>query len=42
VWGDLLPARTHALGVHLTALRRKLNRPGLIATMHGFGYRLEG
>jgi DNA-binding response OmpR family regulator len=42
VWGDLLPARTHALGVHLTALRRKLNRPGLITTMHGFGYRLEG
>jgi DNA-binding response OmpR family regulator len=30
------------LGVHLTALRRKLDRPGLIVTMHGFGYRLGG
>jgi DNA-binding response OmpR family regulator len=42
VWGDASPARTHALGVHLTGLRRKLDRPGLIVTMHGFGYRLEG
>jgi len=42
IWGDLLPGRTHALGVHLTALRRKLDRPGLIVTMHGFGYRVDG
>lgn len=42
IWGDLQPGRTHALGVHLTGLRGKLDRPGLIVTMHGFGYRLEG
>lgn len=42
VWGDSSPGRTHSLGVHLTALRRKLDSPGLIVTMHGFGYRLEG
>ncbi len=42
VYGDATPARSQSLGVHLTSLRRKLNRPGLIATLHGFGYRLEG
>ncbi|HEU5475064.1 MAG TPA: response regulator transcription factor [Actinophytocola sp.] len=42
VWGDASATRAHALSVHLTGLRRKLNRPGLIVTLHGFGYRLEG
>jgi DNA-binding response OmpR family regulator len=42
VYGDASRTRTHSLGVHLTSLRRKLNRPGLIVTLHGFGYRLEG
>lgn len=42
VYGDASPGRTQSLGVHLTSLRRKLNRPGLIVTLHGFGYRLEG
>lgn len=41
VWGDADPARGHTLGVHLTTLRKKLDRPGLITTIHGFGYRLE-
>jgi len=26
--------------VHLTSLRSKLGRPGLVATIRGFGYRL--
>lgn len=42
VFGDASRARSQSLGVHLTWLRRKLNRPGLIVTLHGFGYRLEG
>jgi DNA-binding response OmpR family regulator len=42
VYGDASRARSQSLGVHLTSLRRKLNRPGLIVTLHGFGYRLEG
>ncbi|HEY7596770.1 MAG TPA: response regulator transcription factor [Actinophytocola sp.] len=42
VYGDASRARSQSLGVHLTSLRRKLDRPGLIATLHGFGYRLEG
>jgi len=42
VWGDADPARTRALSVHLTSLRKKLGRPGLITTIHGYGYRLEG
>jgi DNA-binding response OmpR family regulator len=42
VWGGADPARTRALGVHMTSLRKKLDRPGLITTIHGYGYRLEG
>jgi len=42
VYGDASPGRPQSLGVHLTSLRRKLDRPGLIVTLHGFGYRLEG
>jgi DNA-binding response OmpR family regulator len=42
MWGGADPARTRALSVHVTGLRRKLDRPGLITTIHGYGYRLEG
>ena len=42
VWGDADRSRTHTLGVHLTTLRKKLDRPGLITTIHAYGYRLEG
>jgi len=42
VWGGADPARARALGVHMTSLRKKLDRPGLITTIHGYGYRLEG
>lgn len=42
VWGAASSAMSHTLGVHVTGLRKKLNRPGLITTIHGYGYRLEG
>ncbi|KAA2266429.1 response regulator transcription factor [Solihabitans fulvus] len=40
VWGDAYLAVSRSLDVHLTQLRAKLNRPGLIVTIRGFGYRL--
>jgi DNA-binding response OmpR family regulator len=40
VWGDAYFAVSRSLDVHLTSLRQKLGRPGLLATIRGFGYRL--
>ncbi|MEU6697250.1 response regulator transcription factor [Pseudonocardia sp. NPDC046786] len=40
VWGDATVAGSKALDVHVAALRAKLDRPGLVATVRGFGYRL--
>lgn len=40
VWGDATVARSKSLDVHVAALRSKLDRPGLVATVRGFGYRL--
>ena len=40
VWGDATVAGSKALDVHVAALRAKLDRPGLVATGRGFGYRL--
>lgn len=40
VWGDAYLAVSRSLDVHLTSLRNKLGRPGLLATIRGFGYRL--
>ena len=40
VWGDAYLAVSRSLDVHLTALRSKLNRPGLLTTIRGFGFRL--
>ena len=40
VWGDAYLAVSRSLDVHLTGLRAKLGRPGLVATIRGFGYRL--
>jgi DNA-binding response OmpR family regulator len=40
-WGDSDPTRDRSLSVVMTTLRKKLNRPGLIVTQHGLGYRLE-
>ncbi|MDT7728873.1 MAG: hypothetical protein QOI21_5449, partial [Actinomycetota bacterium] len=42
VWGDAYLAVSRSLDVHLTQLRAKLDRPGLITTIRGFGYRLDG
>lgn len=40
VWrGSRLPA-SRSLDVHLAALRAKLRRPGLVRTIHGYGYQL--
>ena len=41
VWGDAYLAVSRALDVHLTQLRAKLDRPGVITTIRGFGYRLS-
>lgn len=40
VWRDTRESTSHALNVHLTALRTKLDRPSLLHTIRGFGYRL--
>jgi DNA-binding response OmpR family regulator len=41
VWGDAYLAASRSLDVHIAAVRAKLNRPGLISTIRGFGFRLE-
>jgi len=40
-WGGIEQSRDRSLSVVMTTLRKKLNRPGLITTQHGLGYRLE-
>ncbi|MFW0794898.1 response regulator transcription factor [Gordonia sp. CPCC 205515] len=42
VWGDAFVAVSRSLDVHMTGLRSKLGRPGLIVTIRGFGYRWDG
>jgi DNA-binding response OmpR family regulator len=39
VWGDAYVAISRTLDVHMTGLRAKLARPGLISTIRGYGYR---
>lgn len=39
VWGDAFVAVSRSLDVHMTGLRAKLGRRGLIETIRGFGYR---
>ncbi|BCK55330.1 response regulator transcription factor [Nocardia wallacei] len=39
VWGDAFAAVSRSLDVHISTLRGKLARPGLITTVRGFGYR---
>lgn len=41
VWGDAFVGASRSCDVHLTQLRAKLGRPGLIETIRGFGYRLD-
>jgi DNA-binding response OmpR family regulator len=40
VWGGTWPGADRTLDVHVATLRTKLNRPGLIETVRGVGYRL--
>jgi DNA-binding response OmpR family regulator len=40
VWGDAYLSVSRSLDVHLSTLRAKLGRPGLVQTIRGFGYRL--
>ena len=42
IWGDAFLTVSRSLDVHMTALRSKLGRPGLIETIRGFGYRWTG
>ncbi|AHH96354.1 response regulator transcription factor [Kutzneria viridogrisea] len=42
VWGDAYLAISRSLDVHVAQLRGKLRRPGLLTTIRGFGYRLDG
>ena len=42
IWGDAFAAVSRSLDVHVTTLRAKLDRPGLITTIRGFGYRCGG
>ncbi|GAA5172760.1 response regulator transcription factor [Pseudonocardia eucalypti] len=39
VWGTMNNSTSRSLNVHMTTLRAKINRPALIQTIHGFGYR---
>jgi DNA-binding response OmpR family regulator len=41
VWGYADPAVSRSLDVHITQLRAKLDRPGLLTTIRGVGFRLE-
>lgn len=41
VWGDTQTGASRSCDVHLTQLRAKLDRPELIETIRGFGYRLK-
>jgi DNA-binding response OmpR family regulator len=40
VWGLEFPGGTRTVDVHVGQLRRKLDRPGLIRTVRGSGYKL--
>ncbi|HEY0574140.1 MAG TPA: response regulator transcription factor [Pseudonocardia sp.] len=42
VWGDAYLAVSRSLDVHMAALRAKLDRPELLHTIRGYGYRLGG
>ncbi|WP_314193641.1 response regulator transcription factor [uncultured Arthrobacter sp.] len=41
LWGDAFLASSRSLDVHLTGLRAKLQKPGLIINVRGVGYRIE-
>ncbi len=39
VWGQSYPGGTRTVDVHVAQIRRKLDRPGLIRTLRGAGYK---
>ncbi|MFC9897684.1 response regulator transcription factor [Nocardia sp. NPDC127579] len=41
LWSDAARPASRTLDVHLNAVRNKLNRPGLITTVRGYGFRLS-
>lgn len=41
VWGETWAGANRTLDVHVATLRTKLDRPGLIVTVRGVGYRLS-
>ncbi|MDQ1105931.1 DNA-binding response OmpR family regulator [Nocardioides zeae] len=41
VWGDTSQSAARSCDVHLTQLRGKIGRPGLVETIRGYGYRLQ-
>lgn len=41
VWGDTSQSAARSCDVHLTQLRAKIGRPGLIETIRGYGYRMQ-
>jgi DNA-binding response OmpR family regulator len=40
VWGLSYPGGTRTVDVHVAGVRRKLEDPGLISTVHGMGYKV--
>ncbi|WP_406171942.1 response regulator transcription factor [Streptomyces sp. NBC_00996] len=40
-WGDTLLSASRSLDVHVSGIRAKTGRPGLVSTVHAFGYRLS-
>jgi DNA-binding response OmpR family regulator len=42
VWGRSWPGADRTLDVHIATLRTKLGRPGVVATVRGVGYRMDG
>ena len=41
VWGFRSPGETRTVEVHVAQLRKKLDRPGLIRTVRGLGYKVS-
>jgi DNA-binding response OmpR family regulator len=40
IWGDAFLAASRSLDVHISGIRTKTGRPGLVRTVRGFGYQL--
>jgi DNA-binding response OmpR family regulator len=42
IWGEATPSANRSLDVHIGTLRTKLNRPEVVVTVRGIGYRISG